>query len=76
MDDARDIRAKSLVAMVAGRRGGASVKPRFGVPDDTVRFGWAKNGPPAKPDVRVPFTEFDAMGDDAVMARLRSAWGL
>lgn len=73
MSEGRGIRAKQIAASVS-KLAAASVKPRAGTPTDTVRFGMAQNlGAPA---VMIPFSEFDQMGDDAVMARLREAWGV
>lgn len=72
MNDAREIRAKSLAALVGGRRAGASVKPKNGLMA-SVRFGWAKNEH-RKPEVTIPFVTFDAMGDGEVIDRLRAAW--
>ncbi len=66
MTDQTD-RAKSLAARVhpmaaASTKGGP------------VRFGMARNLD--KPTITIPAAEFDAMSDEAVIERLRGAWGL
>jgi len=70
--DARLSRARSLAAQLPACA--VTLKPQPGGEAGDVTFGRARNL--GQQPIRFAPDEFDGLTDDAVLARLREAWGL